>query len=959
MWGFTQNSFRRFLFPSIFALVLSICSNSLAAVFEWVNPQGGMYFDSLNWRKQLTHQNGIPGVDDEINFNQLGVGSSTTPYSVIFDSFEEARGLQSFWDAPVTLEMHGNGLTLSGTNNIGDVLTLGNHADLTVQNGSLDLTTAADVSRHASIGPAKLSLTDSSSLFSAGTIALDGNTIQGSSIVNVLNGSTVSVDGTTQVGTFGTVDIQGVGSSWTTQTMWVRPSSGSGSATSQNASLIAREGAAVHVLGQSIISNSFDDSTSDVLITDTGTSWRSDSTMKVGYGAGAGSFTVRNGASAVSNGFVLVGDSFEGSHGEVEVTDNDSTWSYASQFRVGSVGFGSLTIGSGGKLSVSPSASSSDTIGFVGDEESAIGAATISGVGSEWRNEYHQLIVGNFGDGTLSILDGGTVISSGSNSASNSSGVIGGRQTGVGLATVSGNGSTWENRNGTLVVGFFGQGELQVQQGGAVTSSNGYVGREPGSSGTISILGNGSNWSVVNTLSIAGTDSAAGGAGSLIASEGGLVDVGSKLQMWSSGTIATANGGKINIGGGNTVDDSVRIGGGGTLRGGGLIDSTVINDGGVILADSVLEISSDYIHNQASTLEVQLFNPGLGQNMSKLDVAGNLNLQGGSLLVTSIGTPAQKGQSFDILDFGTLTGTFDSIDLPGEESSWDTSQLLSDGIITFLDPPPLETVMTVEASSMAQINLTGPESKLTYFNIEGIGHGQFATYGVLQFDLTSIRQQLDDAFKGNPWQLDELKLELTQANASFTANGDVEILHTDEDSVPIEPGSSTPSYPLENDFGEISSILTYTFNEVLNGHTDSYQIYSSGEDAPTGGILVDQVLTDDLLTLLLVEGSPAVAATYAGTAHSLFPGPTLQIRASLADGTLPGDFNRDLKVDGVDFLLWQRGATDDPLSPSALSAWQANYGSLFPNSNSNAIQVPEPASCLLLLSLIPFFGRIS
>ena len=59
---------------------------------------------------------------------------------------------------------------------------------------------------------------------------------------------------------------------------------------------------------------------------------------------------------------------------------------------------------------------------------------------------------------------------------------------------------------------------------------------------------------------------------------------------------------------------------------------------------------------------------------------------------------------------------------------------------------------------------------------------------------------------------------------------------------------------------------------------------------------------------------------------------------------IPGDFNLDGKVDGLDFLAWQRGESSSPLSQSDLSDWQANYGTPVV---ANGAVVPEPTSLML------------
>ncbi len=62
---------------------------------------------------------------------------------------------------------------------------------------------------------------------------------------------------------------------------------------------------------------------------------------------------------------------------------------------------------------------------------------------------------------------------------------------------------------------------------------------------------------------------------------------------------------------------------------------------------------------------------------------------------------------------------------------------------------------------------------------------------------------------------------------------------------------------------------------------------------------------------------------------------------------LPGDFDYDNDVDGLDFLKWQRGETTIPLSASDLADWEANFGSVVP-AVAAATTVPEPTSLLLV-----------
>jgi len=71
---------------------------------------------------------------------------------------------------------------------------------------------------------------------------------------------------------------------------------------------------------------------------------------------------------------------------------------------------------------------------------------------------------------------------------------------------------------------------------------------------------------------------------------------------------------------------------------------------------------------------------------------------------------------------------------------------------------------------------------------------------------------------------------------------------------------------------------------------------------------------------------------------------------------LPGDFNNDSRVDGADFLVWQRGGSPSPLSAEDLNAWKAGYGA--PAASPSIGAVPEPSTvALLILASAGIFRR--
>jgi hypothetical protein len=69
---------------------------------------------------------------------------------------------------------------------------------------------------------------------------------------------------------------------------------------------------------------------------------------------------------------------------------------------------------------------------------------------------------------------------------------------------------------------------------------------------------------------------------------------------------------------------------------------------------------------------------------------------------------------------------------------------------------------------------------------------------------------------------------------------------------------------------------------------------------------------------------------------------------------MPGDFDGDGDSDGFDFLEWQRGGSSNPLSPSDLAEWKANFGTTAPlltlsTSATSSTAVPEPVTWISFL----------
>jgi T5SS/PEP-CTERM-associated repeat protein len=145
---------------------------------------------------------------------------------------------------------------------------------------------------------------------------------------------------------------------------------------------------------------------------------------------------------------------------------------------VGDTGAGTLTIEDGGSLS-----SGATTINVIGSDAGSTGVVTVTD-GSTWSNAA-SLIVGNRGNGSLTIADGGSV--------SNFNGSVGAEVGGIGTVTVTGEGSTWSN-GVDLSVGDSGTGTLTIEGGGSVSSIHGFIGVGSTGEGTVTVTEEDSTW---------------------------------------------------------------------------------------------------------------------------------------------------------------------------------------------------------------------------------------------------------------------------------------------------------------------------------------------------------------------------------------------------------------------------------------------------------------------------------
>jgi hypothetical protein len=147
---------------------------------------------------------------------------------------------------------------------------------------------------------------------------------------------------------------------------------------------------------------------------------------------------------------------------------------------------------------------------------------------------------------------------------------------------------------------------------------------------------------------------------------------GHQLGLSGGGTVAINNTQNSDGGGGIAVGSSV-------LTGGGTVGGDLANENGGTVAPGnspgTLAVDGDYTQGAAGTLAIEIAETAF----DRLVVNGQANLAG-TLDVTLLdGFAPSNGATFDILDFSSVSGDFDTLNLP-TDFSWDvTTGILSVG----------------------------------------------------------------------------------------------------------------------------------------------------------------------------------------------------------------------------------------------------------------------------------------
>ena len=325
----------------------------------------------------------------------------------------------------------------------------------------------------------------------------------------------------------------------------------------------------------------------------------------------------------------------EGSYGEIVVTEPDSRLDATGDLTVG--------LGGSGVLSVDNQADVFSGLALIGQQPGSSGEVTVNGLGATWTIN-GTLDVGFQGQGALTITDG-VVLTDGF-------AVIGSfpepdpepTTGGTGVVTISGPTAFW-GINGDLHVALLWEGSLNVFDGAAVTSHNGYIGLEQNPVGQATLQGPGSAWSNIGGLSVAGT---------LHVSDGAIV-----------------------------IADAVDILSGSILEGNGTIRATTGSAGAIRPGNPVGALTIEGGLYTGGELQIEIASAD-ANDFDTVSVVGDATLDG-ALTVTSIeGYVPQFGDTFDILTADTASGAFSSTTLPDLPPPLIWHVILDDSSVTLL-----------------------------------------------------------------------------------------------------------------------------------------------------------------------------------------------------------------------------------------------------------------------------------
>lgn len=328
---------------------------------------------------------------------------------------------------------------------------------------------------------------------------------------------------------------------------------------------------------------------------------------------------------------------------------------------VGSSGTGTLELKTGGQLITGTAT--------IGEIAGSTGTATMA-TNSSWLVG-GQLYVGAEGTGNLTVNDTATLTVDEFIS-------VGDGANGNGVLTIDGATATVNGTLATVYLGYAGQGELRLKNGVTWSVTGDATLGEIADGTGIANIDATSSWSLSGGIAVGGSATDAGGEGQLNVT--GTVTAGTSIEVWDDGVATLIDGGKLN---------ASQLSLNGKLAGNGSVTATTVTNDGVIapddgpLATGQLTITGALTQTAMGALKIDIVGTTPVTEYDKLVVSGAASLAG-TLEVSLVDFNPALGQAFDILDWGSASGTFDTLTLPELDAglAWNTLQLPTSGVLS-------------------------------------------------------------------------------------------------------------------------------------------------------------------------------------------------------------------------------------------------------------------------------------
>jgi len=702
--------------------------------YLWMEPAGGLYGTAANWDPI-----GVPTAADYAEFEISGA------YTVSFDGAYTASYLD-VGRGQVTFDLRGYTYNLPDAWSV-SVTNAAETPRLTVTNGvveSLDIH-IADTTGTSDRGELVISAGARWSAF--GNPLVVGGLGQGK--LTVEKGGTMEHGhgwAGPQAGSHGDILVTDFGSLWNCTGYYSLGWDGDASLTVQNGAAATTGSCEMAYAGIS---------QATAIIDGTGSRW---DIMNPGGGlsigiSGSASVIVRNGGQLNSAGEIRLGENSDGT-GSLTVTGLGSRVSCGGLL-IGVEGQGYLTVSGGGELV--------SQISIVGLAAPSLGRGSVmvDGAGSKWTTVGDLYVGGNGampgGGGDLTVTGGGRVNVGGFMQV-HSVGTVELRDGKISAGSVQvDSGGLVQIEKGTFDApgGFVNSGTVQMLSPFAkittgTLSNNGILG---GRGGILGNLNNGESGLVKigagEELDIQGSSHTNAGAivivgggamivgdlqntasgnifcrGSLgifgtLANEGGITFSAGVSELFmdeltnAPGAKVTVTGNSTTTFGGNVHNDGliwVRTGslaiftakysGVGSLDGGG----TWWIEGELSPGDSpaAVSVNGDLAFGPQATLVMELGGLTPGSQYDQLNISGDLAADGKLAVKLLNGFTPLAGEEFEILNFDSLDGAFDSISLPALAPglAWDTSALYTSGTIGVVPEPATMALLGLGVASL-------------------------------------------------------------------------------------------------------------------------------------------------------------------------------------------------------------------------------------------------------------------